>query len=62
MRMRRTMRGISNRIVTSSADSRMTIFSRGIVIVETAPGRHDTHAVCMILPACMAAALRLTMS
>ena len=62
MRMRRTMRGISYRMVTSSADSRITIFSRGIVIVETAPGRHDTQAVCMILPPCMAAALRFTMS
>ena len=48
--------------MTSSADSRITIFSRGIVIVDTAPGRHETQAVCMILPPCMAAALRVTMS
>jgi len=29
---------------------------------DTAPGRHETQAVCMILPACMAAALRVTIS
>jgi hypothetical protein len=34
--------------------------SRGIVIVDTAPGRQDTHAVCMIRPAAIAAALRST--
>src|SRR6478735_10685954 len=56
------MRGISNRMVTSSADSRITIFSRGMVMVDTAPGRHETQAVCMILPPCMAAALRVTTS
>src|SRR6187551_3527904 len=56
------MRGISKRIVTSSADSRITIFSRGMVMVDTAPGRHETQAVCMILPPCMAAALRVTTS
>src|SRR5688500_20363686 len=62
MRMRRTMRGISNSSVISSADCRTTIFSRGIVIVEIAQGRHDVQAVCMILAPAIAAALRSTMA
>src|SRR6185503_1158831 len=47
-------------MVGSSADCSTTLFSRGIVIVDTAPGRHDVQAVCMILPPAMAAALRST--
>jgi hypothetical protein len=42
--MRRTMRGISKSIVTSSGVSRITMLSRGIVMVEIAPGLHDVHA------------------
>ena len=40
----------------------MRIFSRGMVMVDIAPGRQDVQAVCMILPSRIAAAPRSTMS